>query len=160
MTSLHAYFHNRDQAAFQRHLSTALITDVNARDWLGRTVLHLACAVSARPATEYVRLLLAHPGIDVNLQDVESHWTALHRALYDGNIAAAYVVYHHIWCCSIKLTPFQSILLLQRGDIDTSLKDSEGYRAFDLYNTTVEDTMPSKRDTPRGLELCTWGSNR
>ena len=94
MTSLHAYFHSRDQAAFQRHLSTALITDVNARDWLGRTVLHLACAVSARPATEYVRLLLAHPGIDVNLQDVESHWTALHRALYDGNIAAAFVVYH------------------------------------------------------------------
>jgi inhibitor of Bruton tyrosine kinase len=101
MTSLHAYFHNRDQAAFQRHLSTALITDVNARDWLGRTVLHLACAASARPATEYVRLLLAHPGIDVNLQDVESHWTALHRALYDGNIVAAYVVYHHIWYGSI-----------------------------------------------------------
>jgi ankyrin repeat protein len=97
MTSLHAYFYNRDQAAFQRHLSTALLTDVNARDWLGRTVLHLACAVSARPATEYVRLLLAHPGIDVNLQDVESHWTALHRALYDGNIVAAYVVYHHIF---------------------------------------------------------------
>jgi ankyrin repeat protein len=97
MTSLHAYFHNRDQASFQRHLSTALITDVNARDWLGRTVLHLACAVSARPTTEYVRLLLAHPGIDVNLQDLESHWTALHRALYDGNIVAAYVVYHHIF---------------------------------------------------------------
>lgn len=95
MTSLHAYFYNRDQVAFQRHLSTALITDVNARDWLGRTVLHLACAASesasARPATEYVRLLLAHPGIDVNLQDVENHWTALHRALYDGNIAAAFV---------------------------------------------------------------------
>jgi len=96
MTSLHAYFHNRDQAAFQLHLSTALITDVNTRDRLGRTVLHLACAASVRPATEYVRLLLAHPGIDVNLQDLESHWTALHRALYDGNIAAAFAVYHRI----------------------------------------------------------------
>jgi len=160
MTSLHAYFHNRDQAAFQRHLSKALITDVNTRDWLGYTVLHLACAASARPATEYVRLLLAHPGIDVNLQDVESHWTALHRALYNGNIATACVVYNHIWWGSIKLTMFDSILLLQRDDIDTSLKDFEGYRAFDLYNTTVEDTMPSKRDTPRGLELYTWGSNR
>lgn len=160
MTSLHAYFHNRDQVAFQRHLSTTLISDVNARDWLGRTVLHLACAASARPATEYVRLLLAHPGIDVNLQDVESHWTALHRALYDGNIAAAFVVYYHIWYGPIKLTSFHSIFLLQRGDIDTSLKDYEGYRAFDLYNTTVEDTMPSKRDTTRGLELYTWGSNR
>ena len=96
MTSLHAYFHNRDQAAFRRHLSTALIVDVNTRDWLGRTVLHLACAASARPATEYVRLLLAHPGIDVNLQDMESRWTPLHRALYNGNIATAYVAYHII----------------------------------------------------------------
>lgn len=95
MTSLHAYFHNRDQAAFQRQLSTPILIDVNARDWLGRTVLHLACAASARPAIEYVRMLLAHRAIDVNLQDVESHWTALHRALYNGNIAAAYVALHH-----------------------------------------------------------------
>jgi len=160
MTSLHAYFHNRDQAAFQRHLSTALIVDVNTRDWLGRTVLHLACAASARPATEYVRLLLAHPGIDVNLQDMESRWTPLHRALYNGNIATAYVAYHIILCDKIKSTSFASILLLERGDTDTSLKDFEGYRAFDLYNTTVEDTMPSKCDTPSELELYTWGSNR
>jgi hypothetical protein len=63
--------------------------DVNARDWLGRTVLHLACASAEPSALEYVRLLLAHPAIGVNLHDQESHWTALHRALYHGNIAAA-----------------------------------------------------------------------
>lgn len=160
MTSLHAYLHNRDQAAFQRQLSTPILTDVNARDWLGRTVLHLACAASARPAIEYVRMLLAHRAIDVNLQDVESHWTALHRALYNGNIDAAYVALHHIGCNNTHLTTFPSILLLQRGDIDTSLKDFEGYRAFDLYNTTVEDTMPRKRATLHELELYTWGSNR
>ena len=91
MTSLHAYFHNRDQAAFQRQLAAPHQIDVNARDWLGRTVLHLACASSTRAATEYVRILLGHPSINVNLQDSESHWTALHRALYNGNIAAAYV---------------------------------------------------------------------
>ena len=91
MTSLHAYFYNRDQAAFQRQLAAAPPTDINARDWLGRTVLHLACAASDPAATEYVRMLLSHPGICVNLQDMESHWTALHRALYNGNLAAAYV---------------------------------------------------------------------
>ena len=101
MTSLHAYFHNRDQAAFQRHLS---LTNVNDRDWLGRTVLHLACAASARAATEYVRLLLAHPAIDVNLQDLESHWTALHRALYNGNVATAYVAFRHTGSDSTQLT--------------------------------------------------------
>ncbi|KAI0248740.1 hypothetical protein BJV78DRAFT_1331173 [Lactifluus subvellereus] len=141
MTSLHAYFYNRDQAAFQRQLAAAPPTDINARDWLGRTVLHLACAASDPAATEYVRMLLSHPGISVNLQDVESHWTALHRALYNGNLAAA-------------------ILLLQRSEIDTDLKDVEGYRAFDLYNTTVENTMPNKLGILGGLELYTWGTNR
>ncbi|KAH9055770.1 regulator of chromosome condensation 1/beta-lactamase-inhibitor protein II [Lactarius vividus] len=141
MTSLHAYFNNRDQAAFQRQLAVAPPTDVNARDWLGRTVLHLACSALDPAATEFARLLLAHSGISPNLQDVESHWTPLHRALYNGNLSTA-------------------ILLLQRSDVDTTLKDSEGYRAFDLYNTTVEDTMPNKRDTTGGFELYTWGTNR
>jgi inhibitor of Bruton tyrosine kinase len=91
MTSLHAHFYNRDQAAFQRLLAAAPPAHVNGRDWLGRTVLHLACAALDPAATEYVRMLLSHPGISVNLQDVESHWTALHRALYNGNLTAAYV---------------------------------------------------------------------
>jgi ankyrin repeat protein len=63
--------------------------DINARDWLGRTVLHLACAATDNAAVEYVRMVLAHPGVNVNLQDRESMWTALHRALYHGNLASA-----------------------------------------------------------------------
>lgn len=65
--------------------------DVNARDWLGRTVLHLACSAGKgdRASVEYVRLLLGCAGINVNVQDVENRWTALHRALYNGNIEAA-----------------------------------------------------------------------
>ena len=68
---------------------SAMVCDVNARDWLGRTVLHLACASIEPSSLEYLRLLLAHPAVNVNLQDTESHWTALHRALFHGNIAAA-----------------------------------------------------------------------
>ena len=63
--------------------------DVNARDWLGRTVLHLACSSGEASAPEYVRLLLACPGINVNLQDLENQWTPLHKALYNGNIITA-----------------------------------------------------------------------
>ena len=91
MTSLHVYFQNRDQAAFQRQLAVALPTEVNARDWLGRTVLHLSCSAMDPAATEYARMLLAHPGTSANMQDMESHWTPLHRALYNGNLSAAYV---------------------------------------------------------------------
>lgn len=110
---------------------------MNVRDALGRTVLHLAAASTAPSAPEYIRMLLAHPHINVNLQDYESHWTALHHALYHGNIATA-------------------LLLLQRNDIEPDLKDLEGYRAFDLYNSTVEHTKPDKGN---GL-LYTWGTNR
>ncbi|KZP19714.1 hypothetical protein FIBSPDRAFT_1024492 [Athelia psychrophila] len=174
MTTLHAYFALRQQQSFQRALegssrgqsqahpspspggakswskpsaltaSSNAYLDVNARDWLGRTVLHLACAVAEPSSLEYVRLLLAHPAVNVNLADAESHWTALHRSLFHGNIGAA-------------------VLLLKRSDIDTSLKDHEGYTAFDLYNSTIPSTKPaswSNREEPHPAELFTWGVNR
>ncbi|KAJ7074108.1 hypothetical protein C8F01DRAFT_1075722 [Mycena amicta] len=117
-------------------LKSAMACDVNAFDWLGRTPLHLACA--ALDGLEYVRALLKHPFVNVNLPDKESHWTALHRALYHGNLAAA-------------------LLLLERSDIDPSLKDLEGHNPFDLYNSTINGTSP----TPSFYaELHTWGVNR
>ncbi|KAJ7256495.1 hypothetical protein B0H12DRAFT_1112353 [Mycena haematopus] len=162
MTLLHAHFHLRNLQAFQclldggndraihttvsgsagkswkgaSALKSAMACDVNALDWLGRTPLHLASAVP--DAIEYVRALLKHPSINVNLPDVESHFTALHRALYNGNLAAA-------------------LLLLQRSDIEISLKDLEGHTAFDLYNTTVHGTAPIHASD---AELYTWGANR
>lgn len=86
MTALHAHFHLRNQSAFRRALGDRDV-NVNARDWLGRTALHLACAEPA--AVEYTRMLLSHAAVDPNIPDVESRWTSLHRALYAGNIAAA-----------------------------------------------------------------------
>ncbi|KAJ7632971.1 hypothetical protein FB45DRAFT_914037 [Roridomyces roridus] len=163
MTLLHAHFHLKGLQAFQRlldgggergshtaissssagkswkgasALKSAMTCDVNALDWLGRSALQLAC--TAPDGIEYVRALLKHPSINVNLCDAESHWTALHRALYHGNLAAA-------------------LLLLQRSDIDTSLKDLEGHTAFDLYNSTVPGTAPSPA---LHAELYTWGINR
>ncbi|OCB92256.1 hypothetical protein A7U60_g336 [Sanghuangporus baumii] len=171
MTALHVHFALRNQQAFQRLLDASrggtpqiasgptLSTsggrswnkpsplsggipvpscDVNARDWLGRTVLHLAVSSLDPAALEFVKLLLSHPRIDVNTPDLESRWTALHRALYVANIPAC-------------------VLLLQRADIDVSLKDFEGYTAFDVYNSTVEGTKPSELEL---TDLYTWGTNR
>jgi len=67
--------------------SAAPTCDVNVRDWLGRTALHLAC--KSLESIEYVRALLKHPHIDINLADVESLWTPLHRALYAANFPVA-----------------------------------------------------------------------
>ncbi|KAF4611303.1 hypothetical protein D9613_007260 [Agrocybe pediades] len=111
--------------------------DVNARDWLGRTVLHLAS--TSLEAIEYVRALLKHPNIDVNLADIENMWTPLHRAMYSANFPVA-------------------LLLLQRSDIDASLKDIEGYTPYDLYNSTVNGTKPMGQNET--AELFTWGANR
>ena len=129
--------------------------DVNAKDHLGRTVLHRACSGLESTSIDYVRMLMSHSSLNVNVQDTESHWTALHRALYVGNIPAA-------------------ILLLQHSDIDISLKvgpkrhefshsdsasqDYDGYTAFELYNSTVGNTRPNGNETC--LELYTWGANR
>lgn len=115
MSQLHVAFVTGQQQRFQRILESSrsagqstqisaslsssggagrssLNIDVNARDEQGRTVLHLACASLERSALECVRLLLAHPSIQINAQDTESHWTPLHRALYAGNVEAAYVL--------------------------------------------------------------------
>ena len=61
--------------------------NVNEKDILGRTALHIAC--SSPDCVEYVRLLLKHPLVNVNIPDVESHYTPLHRAMYEANIPAA-----------------------------------------------------------------------
>jgi inhibitor of Bruton tyrosine kinase len=116
MTLLHDYFNLRSKQAFHRLLEASadrgqsnvtlscsggkswnrpsplvstMAVDVNARDWLGRTVLHVACV--SLDSIEYVKLLLRHPMINVNLPDVESHWTPLHRALYHANFPVASV---------------------------------------------------------------------
>jgi ankyrin repeat protein len=86
---------------------------------LTKRVLHLSASSMAPIAYSFFSTLLRNPNISVNLQDYESGHTALHRALYVGNIKAARD-------------------LLMRHDIDLGIKDIEGLTAFDLYNGTVE----------------------
>ncbi|KAF9426912.1 hypothetical protein BGZ94_005812 [Podila epigama] len=50
--------------------------NVNSKNHSGATELHLA---ASRNDIALVKALLAHPKIDVNIKDVESGWTALHR---------------------------------------------------------------------------------
>ncbi|PWW80739.1 hypothetical protein C7212DRAFT_160795 [Tuber magnatum] len=58
-------------------------------DVFGRTILHLACSTSDSGGLPFVEALLSHSLTDPCTQDLESGWTALHRALYHGNISAA-----------------------------------------------------------------------
>ncbi|WWC69338.1 uncharacterized protein I206_103276 [Kwoniella pini CBS 10737] len=114
-------------------------TDINERDQYGRTVLHLIASSITNNAYTFFSILLRNPNISINLQDTESGYTALHRALFVGNLRVARD-------------------LLARNDIDLSIKDYEGMTAFDLYNGTVEGTNPP-HDVD-GSDLYVWGVNR
>lgn len=104
--------------------------NVNEKDTLGRTALHIACA--SPDCVEYARLLLKHPLINVNIPDVESHYTPLHRAMYVANIPAAlsavslvYVHFTYEW--------FSRIIHISVNmfGIQSAFASATGYR----YNT-------------------------
>lgn len=59
--------------------TAAMLAEVNRRDEAGRTVLHLAASEVGEWALEWLELLLAIPGLQVNALDKESGWSALHR---------------------------------------------------------------------------------
>ncbi|KLT41743.1 RCC1/BLIP-II protein [Cutaneotrichosporon oleaginosum] len=165
MPNLHAHYYHGNVKAFRQELDGASPAangarqsssggrswtlsgfvpkaDPNERDALGRTVLHLASASNTPQAYQFFQILLRNPALSVNLQDYESGYTALHRALYSGNLRAARD-------------------LLARPDIDLSVTDNEGLTAFDLFNGTVEGTNPPDIDGDVvGTDLYVWGVNR
>ncbi|CAK7221916.1 hypothetical protein SCUCBS95973_004663 [Sporothrix curviconia] len=112
--------------------------EINSRDHAGLTILLRAAASSSENAALFVQALLEHPAIDIYVQDPESGWNALHRALYAGNIAIA-----------------RLLLLKERKDIAgqtlgapvgrtgqlIKTKDHEGNSPFDLYNSTIGERL-------------------
>ncbi|KAF8471308.1 hypothetical protein BDZ91DRAFT_521229 [Kalaharituber pfeilii] len=56
-------------------------------DARGRALLHAAC--TDPKGLPFLEALLNHQQIDLMQLDLESGWTAMHRALYHGNISAA-----------------------------------------------------------------------
>ncbi|KAI1100629.1 hypothetical protein F4804DRAFT_318394 [Jackrogersella minutella] len=109
-------------------------SEVNSRDHSGLTILLRAASSTSSDAICFVEALLDHPAIDIYIQDHESGWNALHRALYNGNISIA-----------------RLLLEKERKDLTNSLggatvtrvgqliktKDHEGNSPFDVYNATI-----------------------
>ncbi|KAK9473539.1 uncharacterized protein V1510DRAFT_392193 [Dipodascopsis tothii] len=112
--------------------------DINRTDDLGRTVLHLAATLN-RPA--FAAALIAAPGVDLVAADRESGWTALHRALYAGNVGI-------------------SQALIRASQDTIRAKDHEGNSPFDVLNATLDETNPEPLDRDvGGSALFTFGSN-
>jgi len=100
--------------------------EVNSRDHAGLTLLHRAVSSPSENAISFALALLEHPAIDLYIQDTENGWTALHRALYFGNITMARAIIEK----DIRDPSSQ-------GSSVIKVKDHEGNSPFDVYNATI-----------------------
>lgn len=107
--------------------------EVNSRDHAGLTILLRAASSTAPNAIEFVKALLEHPAIDIYVQDPESGWNALHRALYAGNISIARLLLEKE---RNDLAQGRHGALNRVGQL-INTKDHEGNSPFDLYSSTI-----------------------
>ncbi|ORY57567.1 uncharacterized protein BCR38DRAFT_354310 [Pseudomassariella vexata] len=160
-----------------------LKTDINGRDHAGLTLLLRAASSTSPNAPAFAEALIEHPAIDLYVQDAESGWNALHRALYHGNISIARLLLdkeRRVFTESLGGNVPKVHRLIKA-------KDNEGNSPFDVYNATIalrslhmaEDEVQSDDESesdattgadergghvPKnhglGSEIFTWGSNK
>ena len=112
--------------------------DLNWRDAKGITLLHLIASSTNETASEFALALLEHPLLDLYIQDEESGWTALHRALYFGNTTIARALMDRdIHDAMEHSTP---------GAAHTAgglikIKDREGNSPFDVYGASITNRI-------------------
>ncbi|GKT94102.1 BTB/POZ domain-containing protein [Colletotrichum tofieldiae] len=122
-------------AAASKNANTNLAkAEINSRDHAGLTVLLRAASSTDSAAILFVQALLDHPAIDLYAQDPESGWNALHRALYNGNVAVARLLLERERRILTEQTLGSSVA--KAGQL-IKTKDREGNSPFDLYNSTI-----------------------
>lgn len=118
--------------------------DVNWRDCHGVTLLHSIASCPHEPASRFAAALLQVPSLDLYMQDTESGWTALHRALYFGNVTIArtlmnrdtYDVSHNL-----SITAFHNTNGLIK------IKDREGNSPFEVYAASIASRIIHPKST-------------
>ncbi|KIV92166.1 hypothetical protein PV10_06627 [Exophiala mesophila] len=108
--------------------------EVNARDIFGRSILHHAASSQSENALEFVKALLEIPFLDLYAQDAESGWTALHRALYHGNIAIAKAIMVRDLQAATDFTI--NTVHTHAGGL-VKIKDHEGNSPFEVFGLTI-----------------------
>ncbi|KAL8716762.1 MAG: hypothetical protein Q9225_005941 [Loekoesia sp. 1 TL-2023] len=108
--------------------------DVNFRDSNGCTLLHHIASSSSKDALQFTTAFLDVPFVDLYAQDAESGWTALHRALYFGNIAIAQSLIQRDVQDAIDHTNVGG----SSGATGLiKIKDREGNSPFDVYGASI-----------------------
>jgi hypothetical protein len=98
------------------------------------TVLHRAASSTSPNAIGFALALIEHPAIDLYVQDKENGWTALHRALYFGNVTIARAILERD-----RRDPNGpgGSTATRIGASVIKVKDHEGNSPFDVYNATI-----------------------
>jgi inhibitor of Bruton tyrosine kinase len=128
------------------HLVNLTRADVNAKDAYGRTLLHHAASSSSPNALGFVKALLEVPFIDLYIQDLESGWTALHRALYNGHISIAQALM--LRDANDSMGYITNALNHVPGGL-IKIKDHEGNSPFEVFTLTV-----APRDLQHSAPIC------
>ena len=108
--------------------------DVNWRDSYGVTLLHQIASSNNENASEFAIALLQLPLLDLYIQDEESGWTALHRALYFGNISIARAMMDRD---IHDATESSSAISSHAAGGLIKIKDREGNSPFDVYGASI-----------------------
>lgn len=109
-------------------------SEINSRDHSGLTILLRAASSTSSNAVSFVEALLDHPAIDIYVQDHESGWNPLHRALYNGNISIARLLLEKE---RRDLTDSVGGVIITKVGQLIKTKDHEGNSPFDVYNATI-----------------------
>ncbi|EXJ53896.1 hypothetical protein A1O7_09232 [Cladophialophora yegresii CBS 114405] len=125
--------------------------DLNTKDSFGRTILHHAASLRSEDALQFVKVLLEMPFLDLSIQDLESGWTPLHRALYFGNISTA----HALMARDLQdATDYTTTAQHSQAGGLVKIKDHEGNSPFEVFGLTIaprslqhdSSTLPPVRD--------------
>lgn len=108
--------------------------DVNWRDSHGVTLLHHIASSTNENVSDFVNALLKLSLLDLYVQDEESGWTALHRALYFGNITVARALMDRDIQDAIE---HSSMGASHAAGGLIKIKDREGNSPFDAYGASI-----------------------
>lgn len=108
--------------------------DINWKDSNGVTLLHHIASSNSENASHFALALLQLPLLDLYIQDEESGWTTLHRALYFGNITIARALMDR----DIQdATEHSNVGALHSVGGLIKIKDREGNSPFDVYGASI-----------------------
>ncbi|KAK4960851.1 hypothetical protein LTR28_004854, partial [Elasticomyces elasticus] len=100
------------------------------------TILHHAASSTSITALGFATALLHHPLTDLYVQDLENGWTAIHRALYFGNITVAHAILDRE---ARDAQDHRAGVVTQHAVGLVKIKDKEGNGPLDLYAATIKD---------------------